>query len=208
MSIPSRKESEALLHEAGALNPGPWVAHSQHVAEAASAIAGCHPEMEADTAYALGYLHDIGRRAGVTGMRHALDGYTYLMSLGYQQAARISLTHPYPIKNAEAAADLWDGSDEEFRFIQTYLEQIEYDRYDRLIQLCDLLALPSGFCLMEKRLVDVVMRYGTNLLTIPKWKAYFAIRDDFEREIGRSIYSLLPGVVENTFSSSIQNPKP
>lgn len=207
MSIPSKNESEALLYEAEALNPGPWVAHSLHVAEAAGAIAGCHPQMDAGTAYVLGCLHDIGRRAGVTGMRHALDGYQYLMSLGYEQAARISLTHSYPIKNAAAGADRWDGSDEEFQFVQSYLDQIDYDRYDRLIQLCDSLALPAGFCLMEKRLVDVVLRYGTNPLTIPKWKAYFAIRDEFEREIGGSLYDLLPGVIENTFSSSVQTPK-
>ncbi len=144
----------------------------------------------------------------MTGMRHTLDGYNYLMSLGYEQPARISLTHSYPIKNAEAGADLWDGTDEEFRFIQAYLDRIDYDRYDRLIQLCNSLALPSGFCLIEKRLVDVVVRYGTNSLTIPKWKAYFDIRDDFESEIGGSIYDLLPGVVENTFSSSIQIRKP
>ena len=71
-----------MLHEAEALNPGPWVAHALHVAEAASAIAGAHPEMDGETAYILGYLHDIGRRAGVTGMRHVLDGYNYLHSLG------------------------------------------------------------------------------------------------------------------------------
>jgi hypothetical protein len=201
LSIPNRKESKALLHEAEALNSGPWVAHSWHVAEAASAIASCHPEMDAEAAYVLGCLHDIGRRAGVTGMRHVVDGYNYLKSLGYEDAARISLTHSYPIKNAAAHAGIWDGSDEEFRFVQAYLDQIDYDRYDRLIQLCDALALPSGFCLMEKRLVDVVMRYGTNPSTIPRWKAYFAIKDDFEREIGQSIYSLLPGVVENTFST-------
>ena len=156
--------------------------------------------MDAEAAYILGCLHDIGRRAGVTGMRHVLDGYNYLMSLGYEQAARINLTHAYPIKNTAAGADLWDGSENEIQFVQVYLDQIDYNRYDRLIQLCDSLALPSGFCLMEKRLVDVVMRYGTNPLTIPKWKAYFAIKEDFEREIGQSIYSLLPGVVENTFS--------
>jgi hypothetical protein len=200
-------ECEAMLQEAEALNPGPWVAHSRHVAEAASAIASCLPEMDAETAYGLGCLHDIGRRAGVTGMRHMLDGYNYLKSLGYEDAARISMTHSYPIKDAKAGADLWNGSAEEARFVQAYLDQIDYDRYDRLIQLCDALALPSGFCLMEKRLVDVVLRYGTNPLTIPKWKAYFAIKDDFEREIGRSIYSLLPDVVENTFFTQIQTPK-
>lgn len=190
-----------MLEVAEALNPGPWAAHSLHVAEAASAIAGCHPQMDAEAAYILGCLHDIGRRVGVTGMRHVLDGYNYLKSLGYDDAARISLTHAYPVKNAAAVYDMWDGSAEEYQFVQAYLDQINYDLYDRLIQLCDALALPSGFCLMEKRLVDVVMRYGANPLTIPRWKAYFAIRDDFEGEIGQSIYSLLPGVVENTFSS-------
>jgi HD domain len=207
LKIPSKRESEALIKEAGALNPGPWMTHSFHVAEAASLIASCHPQMDAGAAYVVGLLHDIGRRVGVTGMRHALDGYHYLLSLGYDDAARISLTHSYPIKDIDAGADLWDGSEEEAQFLQSYLNQIEYDLYDRLIQLCDSLALPSGFCLMEKRLVDVVMRYGTNPLTIPKWKAYFAIRDDFEREIGGSIYALLPGVVENTFPSSTQTLK-
>lgn len=190
-----------MLQEAGARNPGPWAAHSLHVAEAANAIAGCHPQMDAKAAYIMGSLHDIGRRVGVTGMRHALDGYHYLKSLGYDDAARISLTHSYPIKHAGAGADHWDGSEEEYQFVQAYLDQIDYDLYDRLIQLCDSLSQASGFCLMEKRLVDVVMRYGTNPLTIPKWRAYFAIKDDFEREIGKPIYSLLPGVVENTFSS-------
>ena len=82
-----------MLHEAEALNPGPWVAHALHVAEAASAIAGAHPEMDGETAYILGCLHDIGRRAGVTGMRHVLDGYNYLHSLGYEDAARRSRKH-------------------------------------------------------------------------------------------------------------------
>jgi len=34
---------------------------------------------------------------------------------------------------------------------------------------------------------------------VPKWRAVFQIRDDFERAMGCSVYSLLPGVVENTF---------
>ncbi len=207
LKIPSRPAAQALLKEAGALNPGPWVPHSTHVAEAAGAIAACHPQMDSAAAYVLGLLHDIGRRVGVTGMRHALDGYNYLLSLGYGDAARISLTHSYPIKDIDAGADLWDGTPEEARFVQDLLNQLEYDLYDRLIQLCDSLAQPSGFCLMEKRLVDVVLRYGANPLTIPKWKAYFAIKDDFERAIGKSVYSLLPGVVENTFDGQILTQK-
>lgn len=68
-----------------------------------------------------------------------------------------------------------------------------------LIQLCDALALPGGFCLIEKRLVDVALRHGTNPYTIPKWKAFLEIQREFEETIGGSIYALLPGVIENTF---------
>jgi hypothetical protein len=73
----------------------------------------------------------------------------------------------------------------------------------RLIQLCDSLALPTGFCLLEKRLVDVVMRYGIKELTLDKWQAYFAVKAEFDRAIGKPVYSVLPGVVENTFEMQV-----
>jgi hypothetical protein len=203
MKIPSLQQTEELLLEAQQLNPGPWVEHSRHVAQAAQAIAACHPDLDDQAAYILGCLHDIGRRFGVTGMRHALDGYRFLQSKGYPDAARICLTHSHPIKTAASGSARWDTTQEEYDFVQAYLDEIEYDLYDRLIQLCDSLAMSSGFCLMEKRLVDVVMRYGMPPLTLLKWEAYFQIKADFERQIGRSIYSLLPGVVENTFAFEI-----
>jgi len=169
------------------------------VAAAASAIAGCHPQMDPQAAYILGLLHDIGRRAEVTGMRHVIDGYYYLDSLGYSDSARISITHSFPVKNAAYGSSTWDGTQAEYDYLQTYLDQIEYNLYDRLIQLCDSIVQPSGPCLMEKRLVDVVMRYGFNNYTLRKWKAFFEIQASFETAIGKSIYTILPGVVENTF---------
>ena len=204
VKIPTLARAEELLLEAEKMNPGPWVAHSRNVAQAAEAISACLPDLNPQAAYILGCLHDIGRRYGVTGMRHVMDGYRYLQSLGYDDAARISLTHSYPIKTAAAGSARWDASQEEYDFVQNYLESIEYNPYDRLIQLCDSLALPTGFCLLEKRLVDVVMRYGFMPLTQQKWEGYFQIKTDFERQLGRSIYSLLPGVVENTFAFEIQ----
>ena len=82
MRIPDRHQAELWLQEAGVLNPGPWVAHSRHVAEAARNIAARLPSLDSEAAYVLGLLHDIGRRAGVTGMRHVLDGYTFLAAAG------------------------------------------------------------------------------------------------------------------------------
>lgn len=74
-----------------------------------------------------------------------------------------------------------------------------YTLYDRLIQLCDALSLPSGVYQLEKRLVDVVLRRGTTDSTITAWKVFFKIQQEIETAIDRSIYSILPGVVENTF---------
>lgn len=199
MKIPSLQQAEAMLREAAELNPGPWVAHSQVVAQAAQVLAAHIPDIDPQAAFILGMLHDIGRREGVYGMRHVIDGYRYLSAQGYDGAARICLTHSYPAPDAGSGSAPWDGTQEEFVFLQRYLDQIEYDWYDRLIQLCDTISLPSGFCLMEKRLVDVVLRYGFNEHTIAKWKAFLSIREDFEGIADRSIYQLLPGVVENTF---------
>jgi hypothetical protein len=197
--IPSLELAEELLAEGERLNPGPWVAHSRNVASAARLIAAHHPALDPESGYILGLLHDIGRRAGKFEMRHILDGYNFLHQLGYEDSAQICLTHSFPTKDIRVAAAKWECSEEEIRFVVDYLSTVEYSTFDALIQLCDCLALPDGYCLLEKRFVDVALRYGTNELTIPKWKAYFELKEQFEREIGRSIYTILPGVVETTF---------
>jgi len=203
--LPSRADAEALLREAGALNPGPWTAHSGHVARAAERIAARAarriPALDPDAAYIVGLLHDIGRRAGVTGMRHVYDGYRYLMAAGYEPAARVAMTHSFAYRNVAAIFGAWDCTADELRVIEDYLAAVEYDDYDRLIQLCDSLAMAEGYVLMEKRMLDVLLRYGPNEYVVPKWQATFRLRDDFEAALGCSVYSLLPGVVENTFGA-------
>lgn len=201
MNLPSLYEAEQLIADAERRNPGPWVSHSLFVSRAAEMIASADPSMDSQAAAVLGLLHDIGRREGVTGMRHVLDGYNYLMEMDYPAAARISLTHSFPTKNAAEGAGGWDGTIEEFQFVQNHLDQIQYDLYDHLIQLCDSLALPDRFCIMEQRLVDVVMRYGFSEYTIPKWKAYFAIKSEFEQRINGSIYAVLPGISSGALST-------
>jgi hypothetical protein len=203
MRIPTIEDTEALLNEAGAANPGPWVAHSRNVARAARNIAAAHGSLDPDAAYILGFLHDIGRRQGVTGVRHTVDGYSFLHDLGFDDAARICLTHSFSVKIVGAIYGEQDCSPEELRFLEGYLDSAEYDDYDRLIQLCDALADANGFVLIEKRMLDVTVRYGVNRYTVAKWRATLAIRDDFEAAMGCSMYSLLPGVAENTFGLAL-----
>ncbi len=199
MKIPTRMETEAFIAEAQNINPGQWVEHSCYVARAAEAISQHHPTLDPETAFVVGYLHDIGRRAGVADMRHTIDGYSFLKEKGLDDAARICMTHSFPIKDIRSVAGKWDCTRQELRFIEDYVAQVEFDDYDRLIQLCDALALPTGFCLIEKRLMDVALRYGTNKYSVPRWKAYLNLQKEFEKAIGQSIYKVLPGVIENTF---------
>ena len=203
MKIPTLALAEQVLVEAAQLNPGPWVQHSRNVALGAKLIAERHPRLNPDIAYILGLLHDIGRREGPSHIRHLIDGYRYLAGLGYEEVGRISLTHGFPVADLSAYFGERDCSAEDLIFLEEYITTTVFSEYDRLIQLCDTLSMPEGFCLMEKRLVDVAMRYGTSEVTVKGWEARFKIKAEFEAAIGQSIYQVLPGVVEGTFGDNL-----
>lgn len=203
MDVPSVEVAEGFLAEAENANPGPWVQHSKNVALAARLIAERIPDLDPDVSYVLGLLHDIGRREGRFHIRHLVDGYRFLSDLGYEDAARISLTHSFPIANLDTYMGERDCSPEDLQFLAEFVSSVEFDKYDRLIQLCDAIALPSGLCLMEKRMVDVALRLGINEFTLSGWQARFRIMAEFEREIGRSVYSILPGIIEGTFGECL-----
>lgn len=199
--VPSVEEAKLILEESGRLNPGPWIEHSMYVGKAAEQIAKNCVSLNSDVAYVLGLLHDIGRRFGVTSMRHSIDGYVFLSQMGYHLPARICVTHSFPYKNVSAVFGEWDCSNEEFMFVERFLNKAVFDDYDKLIQLCDALALPTGFCLIEKRMIDVALRHGVNDYIVQKWKDTFQIQKYFEGLMGKSLYSVLPGVIENTFNT-------
>ena len=201
MKIPTREKAELFLSEAEDRNPGPWVEHSKNVARAAQMIAERHPRLDPDSAYILGLLHDIGRRDGNCDMKHLVIGYYFLHEQGYDEAARISITHSFPLPEISTYVARWDCTPEEIGFIEDFIINIEFTEYDRLIQLCDGIAPAEGFCLLEKRMVDVAIRLGINEDTVRGWKARFQIKADFEDAIGCSIYEVLPGVIQVTFGS-------
>ncbi len=189
-----------MLDEAESRNPGPWVGHSVHVGRAARAIAEVHPDLDPDAAHVMGLLHDIGRGGGRSDLRHVLDGYRAMIEAGFDEVARICLTHSFPLPEVACYSGQLDCSDDDVAFLDRYLAETPQTDYDRLIQLADGLCLPTGFCLLEKRLVDVAMRYGTGPRTAATWRARFEAKARVEAAIGRSVYDLLPGVVENTFT--------
>lgn len=185
----NRTDAEKLLNEAQTMNPGPWINHSRHVARLSKKIAD-KSGMNAEQAYIFGLLHDIGRRNGGMQARHAIEGFHYLSSLGYQAEARICLTHTFQYKDVEGIYDVWDCSLEEKEFVADYLSSITYDDYDKLIQLCDALSLADGYCYAEKKMVSSVMKFGFKDTTILKWKAILELKEYFDRKTGVDVYSL------------------
>lgn len=191
MYLPSVIEAENLLQEAEKLNQGLWVAHCKTAGFCAKAIAEKCDKLNPDTAYILGILHDIGRREGVTDMKHIIDGYNFMKSFGYDYCAKICLTHSFPYKNINSYNGQNDCNASETEFIEEFLKNTEYDDYDRLIQLCDAVSLPNNPTYIEKRLLDVAIRRGINDFTIPKWKAFLELKDYFDKKAGTDIYSLI-----------------
>lgn len=202
MNLPDRKQAHAYLEEAASLNPGSWINHSQNAALAAYEIASHIPALDAEAAYTLGLLHDIGRRVGVINLSHSYTGYQFMLAEGYPDVARICITHSFVEKDTRNAEQKWDGEEGSLQMVRNYLETIEYTHYDRLIQLCDAVSVSTGYWLIEKRLLDVGIRRGVNPTSPERWKDTLAVRDEFDQLLGFSVYELLPGVVENTFGFS------
>ena len=185
---PAIEEAEQLLCEAENCNPGPWGNHSRIAAICAKRIAAASG-MDAEKACILGLLHDIGRKFGKGHLAHVYDGYRYMSHLGYPDAARICLTHSFCCPKLDVYIGNFDIPQEQQNQLQTLLDNLVFDDYDRLIQLCDCLAGSDGIMDMEERMLDVKNRYG--FYRQDKWDANMGLKAYFEEKTGKNIYKIV-----------------
>lgn len=185
---PSREEAERLVREAELCNPGPWGDHSRVAARCADKIAAA-AGMDTEKAYIMGLLHDIGRKFGIKHLAHVYDGYHYMMALGYPTAARSCLTHSFCQPTLDGYIGNRDISKAQQEELQTMLNGIQYDDYDRLMQLCDCLAGAEGVMDMEARMADVKRRYGS--YPQKKWDTNMWLKQYFEEKTGQNIYDIV-----------------
>lgn len=199
-----RALAESLLEKCVAKNPGPWREHSYAVARAAEKIARAvnknvatkteaHDStrhlLNPDFAYTCGLLHDIGRQMGHTYIAHVYDGYYFLKYLGYDQLARICLTHSFNLHVIDDYIGKIDISPEQYGELKTLLAATEYDDYDRLIQLLDSTCGADGTQNLEARMNDVKQRYG--FYPEGKWNKNFELKEYFENLMGRDLYEVI-----------------
>jgi len=193
-NYPTIEEAEDLLKWGEARNPGPWGDHSRYTALACKKIAMRCENLNLDKAYVYGLLHDIGRYIGGIHVRHSLEGYLLCKEKGWNELARICITHSFALQDAKACVGSWDIPTEYDQLMKEVIETSIHNDYDKLIQLTDALAMADGFCVLEQRLVDVVMRYGVTDYTIERWKKVFEIKKHFEQLMDANIYEVLGDV--------------
>lgn len=187
--LPTREEAERLLREAEPCNHGPWGDHSRVAAHCAEKIAAACGNMDSEKAYILGLLHDIGRKFGVRHLGHVSDGYSYMLARGYDEAAKICLTHSFNNQTTDEYIGKFDTTAEELHLIRSALQRVTMDDYDRLIQLCDALSGAEGVLDIEERMRDVKRRYGS--YPQAKWDSNMALKKYFEEKMGQDIYTVV-----------------
>jgi hypothetical protein len=93
--------------------------------------------------------------------------------------------------------DYWDISEEDFEFFNHYIQDIEFDDYDLLVQLGDCLLSPR-VSVSSKKDDRCRQRYGVNNDSVARWKKSLKLKDYFNRKTGLNIYRFLPNIEENT----------
>lgn len=187
--VTDKRTGRTTFKRSRALQPGPWGNHSRVAAHCAEKIALACGDLDPDKAYILGLLHDIGRKFGVRHLGHVSDGYSYMTSLGYDEVAKICLTHSFNNQTTDDYIGNFDTSEEELQTIQNALKEVTMDDYDLLIQLCDSLAGAEGVLDIEERMGDVKQRYGA--YPQEKWDCNLKLKSYFESKAGKDIYTIV-----------------
>ncbi|MBR2033970.1 MAG: HD domain-containing protein [Alphaproteobacteria bacterium] len=196
MSFPSRKIAEQEIELGEKLAPGKWGDHSRNVARFCEKVAELSG-MDKDKAYVLGLMHDIGRRSGARGQKHIYDGYVYAKEKGWDDVAKISLTHSYAGHDADSGVSLYNGDFNDWLFIKEYIKNVQFDDYDKLVFLGDSMADATGICTIEKRQMDIALRYGYVSEMVEKWHKIFETKAYFEKKCGQSVYEIFPEIRNN-----------
>ena len=171
-----------------------YIFHTTGIAESAQEIASKTPYLNPEKAYVLGLLHDYGKKydENITGKFHAQTGYEDLLKLGYDECARICLTHSFPNKSFSNKG-YSSYKPEWLEWAHKKLDKIEeYDDYDRLIQLCDMFFEGLSKVRFEERLASIRKRYALSKEQTEEQEKYTKMNKDyFDALCKEDVYKIL-----------------
>ena len=161
----------------GKHNASNWIIHCLYEGEAMSKLAESM-NLDTHTAMKLGLLHDIGRKEDQSFL-HTVKGFEYLIEQGLEVEAFCSLTHSFlsvpkdGVNKGNRGANC-DPSPEGFYInpngegvfkegtsiddVTKFLEQYEYNEYDIILNIADLMATSKGIESPYDRMINVYSR--------------------------------------------------
>lgn len=153
----------------GPYNASSWINHSYYVAKCSMELAESMG-LDADKARSYGMLHDYGRKKGFT-FKHVIDGFEELSNLGHTDSALACLTHSFLnggrcANNEKAISGFYVDSDGNGKFsedallddIALFLENYQYNDYDVVLNISDLMATEKGIVSPYERIQDIATR--------------------------------------------------
>lgn len=165
-------------------NATSWINHSINVAFATYNLANMIG-LDPNYAFIYGLLHDYGRKY-VHNFEHVIKGFESLVDLGYENEARACLIHSFIngkrfclMEIADSNFYLDDNNNEKYKDysvvddLTKVLENINYNDYDRILNIADLMATSFGVVSSKDRIKDILTRRN-NLEEASNWK-YFLV---------------------------------
>lgn len=196
MKLNSNKALQLLNNSRGLAKDDGWIAHSICVGNSAGKIAK-KLNLDEDFAKTLGYIHDIGKRNGFGPgtIPHDIGGYEYIIEMGYDnEYASICLTHSYLNNDINCVAGGIPKKDKyKYDFTREYVENHKYTIYEKIINLCDLMCKQNNMTL-EKRLLELITRYGVFENTVYHIKEAQKLKNEIQDILGCSVYSLFEDI--------------
>ena len=199
MKLTSEKALELLNEARGMAKDDYWIEHSICVGNTAAVIAKAL-NLDEDMAKTLGYIHDIGKRNGYGPgvIPHGIGGYEYLLNLGYDEDyVSICLTHSYLNNDINCVAGGIPNKDRyKYNFVKDFVKEHEYTILEKLINLCDLMCCKETMT-MEKRLINLALRYGVFSNTVYHLTEAQKLKQYFDDMLGYNLYQLFPDIIFN-----------
>lgn len=153
----------------GTINTSSWLTHSLYEAKAAQKLAEILV-LDAEKAGILALLHDYGRKF-THDFSHVTRGFEALIDEGWVEEARATITHSFinagrctncdPAEEGfyidESGNPKWkEGTEKDD--VTEVLEHLQYDDYDIILNIADLMATDRGITSPYDRVQDVATR--------------------------------------------------
>lgn len=165
--------------------------HYQNVAYVASKIAE-QTEMDIEKAYVLGLLHDYGEyiEDTISGTFHGTAGYDEMLKLGFDEVAKVCLSHSF-FDSSFSPEDFPAYEAKEIERASAILKEKEFDEYDKLIHLADLMSPCGEIDTIENRILKLSEKYHIpSEKTQQMLKQGLELKNLFDNKCKKDIYTL------------------